>query len=321
MNTDLPWIISVAELDRLQEELPELVVADVRWYLDGRSGMESYEAGHLPGAAFVDLDTVLASPPTAAEGRHPLPLPETFAAGMEVAGIGDDSVVVAYDDAFGASASRLVWLLRATGHQAAVLDGGLPAWTAAHGEDALQTGPDQVVPREDGAFAPVSYTEEFFASIDEAQLEAGQPEGAVVIDSRAPQRYRGEAEPLDARAGHIPGAVNLVHTGNIGPEGMFLPAEQIRARFTAVGVHPTRTIEPDAAGTPESVTSDPTRGRNLSALIPASEAAPIVYCGSGVTATHNLVAMAHAGIHGRLYPGSWSQYAATDRPLSTGDAS
>ena len=302
MSTEIPWIVSVADLERLEEEQPRLVLADVRWYLDGRSGLDAYESGHLPGAAFVDLDTVLASPPTAEEGRHPLPLPETFAAGMEIAGIGDDSVVVAYDDASGASASRLVWLLRATGHQAALLDGGLPAWVAEHGADALETGPDQVLPREDGAFEPVGYSEEFFASMDETQLEADQPEGVVVIDSRAPERYRGDTEPMDPRAGHIPGAVNLFHRDNIGPDGLFLSPERIRERFAAAGVT-------GASG------GEGASGEGA----PAGEGGvPIVYCGSGVTAAHNLVAMAHAGIRARMYPGSWSQYAATDRPAATG---
>lgn len=289
MSTELPWILSVADLDELTAEDVErdvpLQVADVRWYLDGRSGEAAYEAGHLPGATFVDLETVLASPATAEEGRHPLPLPETFAAGMEIAGITDETLVVAYDDAGGATASRLVWLLRASGHQAAVLEGGLRAWTAVHGEDALETGPDLVLPAADGSFTASGWDDHWFATMDETQAQAAGD--GVVVDSRAPERYRGETEPVDARAGHVPGAVNLFHAGNLAEDQTFLDEDALRARLAEAGL--------------DAVSED--------------DPAPIVYCGSGVTATHNLVLLEALGLHGRLYPGSWSQYAATDRPL------
>lgn len=260
-------------------------VADVRWSLDGRSGEEAYEAGHIPGAVFVDLDFMLAAPASPEEGRHPLPMEERFAAAMEISGIAEDTLVIAYDDASGASASRLVWLLRATGHQAAVLDGGLPAWVAAHGEDALEAGPDETEPEESGAFAAAPFEDSWLADIDETQETASS--GGVVLDARAPQRYRGEEEPVDPRAGHIPGARNLFHRDLIDEHGLLRTPEQIRARLTEAGV------DPEAQET------------------------PIVYCGSGVTATHEIVALASAGVRARLYPGSWSQYSATDRPAAT----
>ena len=284
----IPWIISVTEADRLlAEESSHAALADVRWYLDGRSGRDAYASGHLPGAAFVDLDDVLAAPATAKSGRHPLPSMDTFAAGMEAAGFTESTTVIAYDDASGASASRLVWLLRATGHRAALLDGGLQAWTATHGEHELATGSDDVVAAPAGSFHRTPVNPEWLADMGDA-VEAGRS-GAPLIDSRAPARYRGETEPMDAWAGHIPGAANVFHAGNIGPEGEFLPQAAIRERFTAAGVDENTT--------------------------------PIVYCGcSGVTACHNLVAMEAAGLHGRLYPGSWSQYSALTPAPDTNSA-
>ena len=255
---------------------PEAVIADVRWYLDGRSGRAAHEAGHIPGSVFVDLDAVLAAPATPETGRHPLPDPEAFAAGMRAAGISDDSVVVAYDDAGGMSAGRLVWMLRALGVEAALLDGGLAAWA-----DDVATGAG-LTPGV-GAFATRDWPADRLASLDEA---AGTVE-AVVIDARAPERYRGDVEPIDPRAGHIPGAVNVPFGGNLDAEGRFLAPELLRARFEAVGV------------------------------VPDGDA--IVYCGSGVTACHDLLAIEHAGLgRARLFPGSWSRYAATDRPVATG---
>jgi len=254
---------------------PEAVIVDVRWYLDGRSGRVAYEAGHLAGSVFVDLDAVLAAPATPEAGRHPLPAPEVFAAGMRVAGISDDSVVVAYDDAGGMSAGRLVWMLRALGVDAALLDGGLAAWT---GDLATGAG----APPAPGAFAARDWPGDRLATIDEAAGDVG----AVVIDARAAERYRGDVEPVDPRAGHIPGAVNVPFGGNLDAGGRFLAPDMLRARFAAAGVRD----DTDA----------------------------IVYCGSGVTACHDLLALEHAGLgRGRLYPGSWSQWAATGRPSAT----
>lgn len=254
-------------------DLPDAVIADVRWYLDGRSGREEYAKGHLPGARFIDLDAHLAGPVGEATGRHPLPTPEVFAEGMRKAGISDDSVVVAYDDAGGMAAGRLVWLLRMLGVDAALLDGGLTAWA---GE------PDTSSPEVDeGTFVARPWLPADLATIDDASTHL------QVLDARAPQRYAGETEPIDPKAGHIPGALNAPFTSNLGPDGRFLSPEALRDRFAALGVR---------------------------------DAAQVVsYCGSGVTACHNLIAMEYAGLgRGRLFPGSWSQYAATERPVATG---
>ncbi|WP_305786102.1 sulfurtransferase [Symbioplanes lichenis] len=249
------------------------VFADVRWYLDGRSGRAAFERGHLPGAVFVDLDRWLAAPGSPGEGRHPLPAPEVFAEGMAAAGIGDEDTVIAYDDGGGTIAARLVWLLRATGRDAALLDGGLGAYPGK-----LESGPVSPAP---AVFTPRPWPAERLAALGD--LDAA----AVVIDARDGARFRGEVEPVDPRPGHIPGARNVPCRENLDESGRFLPVEQLRERFAAAGV---------------------TAGGDV-----------VSYCGSGVTACHNLIALEHAGLGlGRLYPGSWSQYSATDRPAATG---
>ncbi len=256
------------------EHRDEVVVADVRWYLDGRSGREAHEAGHIPGAVFVDLDAWLAAPATAADGRHPLPDPAVFAMGLGALGIGDGDAVVAYDDAGGVIAARLVWMLRAVGHDAALLDGGVDAWVATHGQAALEIGPVEARPR---SLSTRAWPVERLADLDEVS-RASADEGPLLVDARAPERYRGDEEPVDARAGHIPGAVNLPTRDHVGPDGLHLAPEVLRERFEAAG---------------------------------AGEREVVAYCGSGVTACHTLLALEHAGLPaGRLYPGSWSQYAA-----------
>jgi thiosulfate/3-mercaptopyruvate sulfurtransferase len=209
----------------LSEHLGEVVTADVRWYLDGRSGLQAYHRGHLPGAVFVDLDTVLAAPPSAARGRHPLPEPERFAADLARLGIGDEDTVVAYDDAGGVIAARLAWMLRATGHEAAVLDGGIDAWTGPleQGRRAIEAP---------GAFTARTWPPELLASIDE--VAAGG--GAVLLDARDGVRYRGESEPVDPRPGHIPGARSLPVREHVRADGRLLAREELRERLRAVGV-------------------------------------------------------------------------------------
>jgi thiosulfate/3-mercaptopyruvate sulfurtransferase len=259
----------------LRERRGHVVLADVRWYLDGRSGREAYDKAHLPGAVFVDLDRWLAGPASPAHGRHPLPDPETFARGMAELGIGDASTVVAYDDAGGTIAARLVWMLRVTGHEAALLDGGL----AAH------EGPLEQVsrPMPPATFTARPWPPERLADIDDATDRANW-----VLDARPPERYRGEHEPIDPRPGHIPGARSFPCRGNLDREHRFLPVEDLRRRFEDVRV--------------------------------TDGGAVVSYCGSGVTACHNLLALELAGLgSGRLYPGSWSQYSAGDRPAETGD--
>jgi thiosulfate/3-mercaptopyruvate sulfurtransferase len=266
----------VVDLDWVRAHADHIVLADVRWYLDGRSGRAAYDRGHLPGAVFVDLDRVLAAPGTPADGRHPLPDPETFAAGLSALGIGDNDTTIAYDDAGGVIAARLVWMLRATGHDAALLDGGL----TAYGEALELTAPH----RPPAAFTPRPWPAERLADIDDAVNGS-----AVVLDARERARFRGDVEPVDPRAGHIPGAQSLPCRDNVDQSGRFLPVAVLRERFAAVGV---------------------TDGGSV-----------ISYCGSGVTACHNLIALEHAGFGaGRLYPGSWSQYSSdTERPAAVGD--
>jgi thiosulfate/3-mercaptopyruvate sulfurtransferase len=267
----------VVDVSWWQDRREEVVLADVRWYLDGRSGREAYDQGHLPGATFVDLDRWLSREGSPQEGRHPLPDPETFAEGMARLGIGDSDTVVAYDDAGGVIAARLVWMLRVTGHQAALLDGGMAAYR----------GPlDRVTaPRPVAVFTPRRWPTERLADIDDAADPAN-----TVLDARNRDRYRGEHDPVDPRPGHVPGARSLPCRENLDTQGRFLPAEQLRRRFEQVGV---------------------TDGASV-----------VSYCGSGVTACHNLLALELVGLgHGRLYPGSWSQYShASDRPVATGGA-
>jgi thiosulfate/3-mercaptopyruvate sulfurtransferase len=260
-----------------------VVVADVRWYLDGRSGRAAFEAGHLPGAVFVDLDTVLAADPSTGAGRHPLPDPGVFAGALGRLGIGEDAFVVAYDDAGGAVAARLWWMLRAVGQEAAVLDGGLAAWTGP-----LESGPG--ADRPTVARRPVPWPADAIVTDDEvAAISEGRVPGVRLVDARAPERFRGEVEPIDPRAGHIPGAVNAPVAGNLDPAtGRVRPADELRVRYL------------DLVGDPPNDV--------------------VAYCGSGVNACHTLLALEVAGLPGgRLFPGSWSAWSGrADRPVATG---
>lgn len=277
----LPPVIDVAELHELLggavqagTDAPVRLV-DVRWALDGSKGHHTYLAGHLPGAVYIDLPTALAAHAQEGRGRHPLPEPEDFAASLRAAGIDEGTIVVAYDDTDGSQASRLVWMLRALGHPAALLDGGLSAWDRDRETDDVRPEPGTVPAR--------PWPDTAIATIDE--VATGD---ALVIDARAPERYRGETEPVDPRAGHVPGAINLPFSQNTDEAGRFLDAEQLRERFAAAGVRPDENV--------------------------------IVYCGSGVTATHDVLALQRAGYEGvRLFPGSWSQWSAdTTREVATG---
>jgi thiosulfate/3-mercaptopyruvate sulfurtransferase len=262
----------VVGVDQINERT---VLADVRYYLDGRSGREAYERGHLPGAIFVDMDHDLAAHGGPADGRHPLPAAAAFADRMAELGIGDEDTVIAYDDAGGVMAARLVWMLRALGHDAALLDGGLSAYAG----ELDTTAPDR--PR--ATFTARPWPADRLADIDDAASGS-----FVVLDARQPERFRGESEPIDSRPGHIPGARNVPCRANVDAAGRFLAADALRERFAAAGV--------------------------------TDEAEVVSYCGSGVTACHNLLALELAGFPpGRLYPGSWSQYSATDRPAATGE--
>ena len=271
--TDLGPIIHVADLEQLGAPV---VVCDVRWYLDGRSGSDAYRAGHIPGAVFVDLDSHLTGPPSAAVGRHPLPEPADFAAALGGLSIGPAHTVVAYDDAVGMVAGRLVWMLRILGQPAALLDGGLDAWAGP-----LTTGETKPAPVDCPAR---SWPDSALVDIDQA---AGWADRGIILDARGAERYRGDTEPIDSRAGHIPGALSAPFTDNLSVTGRFCSADQLRERYAALGV--------------------------------ANAGEAVVYCGSGVSACHDLLAMEHAGLgRGRLYPGSWSQWSASDRPAIVG---
>ncbi len=283
-------IISAADLaELLRDEVAAfagrpLVVVDSRWYLDGRSGEAAYRTGHLPGSVWIDLDRWLSTHGEPSEGRHPLPSPETFAEGMGRHGIGADTVVVVYDDQGGLVAGRLVWMLRRLGHDAAVLDGGLGAWPGP-----LDEGDGPTV--EAASFPVQPWPTAYFLTTDEVRE---RPPSARLIDARAGERYRGETEPIDPQAGHVPGALSMPLTGNLGPDGRFLPLEQLAARFAP--------LLADDAGNP-----DP-------------DAEIIAYCGSGVSACHNLLALEATGTLGRLYVGSWSAWSSTPGlPVATGE--
>lgn len=263
------------------EELAALhgvTVLDVRWRLGGPPGIELYHEGHLPGAVYCDLDADLAAPPGTA-GRHPLPEADDFQSAMRRLGVSGGRPVVVYDDTGSTAAARAWWALRYFGHQdVRVLDGGLPAWAEAGlpiVKETTEAVPGDFVAGPGGM--PV-------LSAAEAGALAGS---GVLLDARAGERYRGEVEPIDPVAGHVPGAVSAPTTENIGPDGRFRPAAELRDRFAALGVG-----EGVAAG---------------------------AYCGSGVTAAHEVLALEVAGLPAALYVGSWSEWVADpSRPIATG---
>jgi thiosulfate/3-mercaptopyruvate sulfurtransferase len=264
------------------------VLLDVRWRMGGPPGIEGYRAGHLPGAVYVDLDTDLAGPPGPG-GRHPLPSADDFAAAMRRAGVRAGHPVVAYDEVDATIAARLWWTLRYFGHDLVrVLDGGLRAWTAA----GLPVTTDEPSAVAAGDFAAVPG----HLPVLDAAGAAALARSGLLLDARAGERYRGETEPVDPVAGHIPGAVSAPTAGNVGPDGRFLPPDELRRRFAALGVD----VE-QASGDPEPA--------------PAVGA----YCGSGVTAAHEVLALSLAGVPASLYVGSWSGWTADPgRPVATG---
>lgn len=264
---------------------PGMVVVDCRFNLiDPGWGARVYGEGHIPGARFADLDRDLSGPIGPETGRHPLPDPDELAVKLGAWGVDDSVPVAVYDDAGGAFAVRLWWLLRWLGHpRVSLLDGGLQRWV---GERRTLTGElpapatRRFVPRPDPS-----------AWVTTEELEAALANGALqVVDARAAERFRGEAEPIDPVAGHIPGAINLPLAGNLDANGRFLPADLLRARFESVlgGLPPQRVVHT---------------------------------CGSGVNACHNLLAMEIAGLPGsRLYAGSWSEWIRSPRrPIALGD--
>lgn len=271
-------IITVPELARALADEPPPVVLDVRWQLTGPPGAEAYRHGHLPGAVFVDLDRELAGPPGPL-GRHPLPSAEAFTAAMRRAGVARGRPVVAYDAADSTAAARLWWTLRYFGHgEVRVLDGGYRAWVESGG---AVTSAEPAVRPGDFTARPGGLP------VLDAAGAADLARRGVLLDARSPERYRGEVEPVDPVAGHIPGALSAPTLGNVGADGRFLPPERLRERFAEFG----------ATGTAPAVGA---------------------YCGSGVTAAHEVLALTLAGIPAALYVGSWSNWVADPaNPIAT----
>jgi thiosulfate/3-mercaptopyruvate sulfurtransferase len=273
-------VISAQELARILGQ-PLTRVVDCRFSLaDPEAGRRAYLDGHLPGAVYAHLDADLSGPVVAGRtGRHPLPEPDTFAAKLGSWGIGNDCQVVAYDDQSGAMAARLWWMLRWLGHDAvAVLDGGLQAWSGALSTEASTPAPAHFRPR---------LRPELVADIDEIERVRARADRAL-LDARSSERYRGDSEPIDRVAGHIPGARSLPLTENLEAGRLRAPAA-IRQRLLSA----TAGVAPESA---------------------------IAYCGSGVSACHLVLAAEHAGVPGmRLYPGSWSEWIAdARRPIARG---
>lgn len=270
-------LISTRELADLGGEV---TILDVRWKLGGPPGLPEFRRGHIPGSTYVDLAGELADPP-GPRGRHPLPATARFEEAMRAHGVRVDRPVVVYDDAGGSSAARCWWLLRYHGHRdVRVLDGGWAAWLAEgrpveEGEASVEPGDFTVRP---GAM-PV-------LDADGAVRVARE---GVLLDARTGERFRGENEPVDPVAGHIPGAVNVPFEENlVGAGGRFKDARELAGVYERVGA---------------------VRGREIA-----------VYCGSGVTASHDVLALAALGVEAALYPGSWSEWVAQgDRPVATGE--
>ncbi|MFE2428670.1 sulfurtransferase [Streptomyces sp. NPDC059373] len=272
-------IITVAELASELSGPSTPVLLDVRWQLGGPPGRPEYEAGHIPGAVHVDLDSELAGAPGAGDGRHPLPGLEVFTAAMRRAGVGAGRDVVAYDGGLGWAAARAWWLLRWAGHdRVRVLDGGLPAWLAA-GHDLAKDIPAPAP----GDFTPAPGALPLLSAADAAALARR----GVLLDARAAERYRGDVEPIDRVGGHIPGALSAPTVDNLAADGHFLPADALALRFADLGAAPDAEVG--------------------------------VYCGSGVSGAHEVLALAVAGVPAALYVGSWSEWSSDpDRPVATG---
>ncbi len=263
---------------------PDLAIIDVRWYLfdKDKSGYSEYQSGHVPGAVFMDIDRDLASPPGQGPGRHPLPQADMFAQAASRAGIAADKHVIAYDDRGGATAARLWWLLRYFGHdRVSLLDGGISKWIEE--KRPLQTETPTI---QEAHFVPHPRPE-MVVDADVVDRLRSDPR-ALVLDVRVAERYEGKTEPIDPRAGHVPGAKNAPYPGNLQPDQRFLSPQDLRRRFEDLG-----------AGDKDKIVS---------------------YCGSGVNACQNIFALHLAGLtNALLYEGSWSDWSSTaSRPLAIG---
>jgi thiosulfate/3-mercaptopyruvate sulfurtransferase len=304
---DVTPLTDVISLARDLAARPGPVLLDIRWRLGGPPGLAGYRAGHLPGAVFVDLDRDLSGPP-GADGRHPLPAVARFQAAMRRAGVQDGRAVVVYDEADGMAAARGWWLLRYFGHdQVRLLDGGYRAWVAAG--QPVAAGDEHA---SGGDFTARPGGLPLLDAVGAARLARH----GLLLDARAAERYRGDAEPVDPVAGHIPGAVSAPATGSLGPDGRFLPPDRLRARFAALAA---RAGVPAVAQAGLSlIPGAGTAGSGASVGAPARVG---VYCGSGVTAAHEVLALALAGQPAALYAGSWSHWITNPaRPVATGPA-
>ncbi len=293
---------SLRKLQDVQGPAPgRLAIIDCRFDLaNPKAGARAYLAGHIPGARYADLNRDLSAPLTETSGRHPLPIPDLFAKRLEELGVGNDTQVVAYDEANGSFAARLWWLLRWVGHtRVAVLDGGIKAWIAAGGaldageltpvlapaDTAIAAPPAAPSPAHLSPSAQLSPRAHFSPRPDSAAVVSAagvaaalQDPATLLIDARAPERFAGKIEPIDPVAGHIPGAVNQPFSTNLAADGRFLAPAQLQAswRERLAGRDPRRVI---------------------------------AMCGSGVTACHNLLSLEVAGLPGaKLYAGSWSEW-------------
>lgn len=267
-------LITAAEL---AEVLDDVVLLDVRWKLGGPPGHGEYLKGHIPGAVYVALDTELAAHGAPTDGRHPLPSLEALQSAARRWGVRADRPVVVYDGEGNLAAARAWWLLRWAGvPDVRLLDGALPAWEGVLATDDVVPEPSEIELH--GGGLPM-------LALDEVGAFA---EAGVLLDARAGERYRGEVEPIDPKAGHIPGAVSAPTTENLAAGGRFRPAEELRERFAALGADGSRPVG--------------------------------VYCGSGVTAAHEIAALAIAGVDAALYAGSWSQWSNHEAlPVATGE--
>lgn len=277
MNT----LMNVSELNNRMTSGQRTVVLDVRWALGDPHGREHYVKKHIPGAVYVDLAAQLAEPSDGTHGRHPLPPVQKFQEYARSWGISSNDVVVAYDDNGNLAAARLWWMLRNAGlNDVFLLDGGLRAWCDAglHVEGGLEQAVPGGITLGDSAMPAIS-----------AEEAAEWARHGTLLDARAGERYRGEIEPVDPRAGHIPGAISAPTSGNLASDGKFLAPADLRRRFSLLGV---------SAGSPTAV-----------------------YCGSGVTAAHEIAALEIAGYTAALYPGSFSEWSSNpDNPVATGPA-
>ena len=282
----VPLVVSVDEIDHLFTTSVDVVVADVRWYLDGRNARKIFEQGHLPGAVFIDVDDDLSQPSTPTAGRHPLPSPEHFARAMGRLGIGDDAHVIAYDDTGGMTAARLVVMLRALGRQASLLDGGIDAWTTS-GRN-LENGSGAT--RQHRAFTAQPWPDELLVTTDEvlAHSAGRSANPSILIDARPAERFRGDVSSIDPRPGHIPGARNAPWSAVL-EDGRLRSPSALRAHFKALGI---------------------TRDSDV-----------IASCGSGVSACLDVLALEWSGLStARLFVPSWSGWASDDSlPVETGE--